>query len=106
MTDSQRWMALVIAVLATWRLCHLVAHEDGPLDLIVKLRQAAGDSAWGSLMDCAYCLSLWWAAVPAVWLALDWNLDLLPALALWLGISGGACVIEKLTCAAAAPPAR
>ena len=91
------WLAWAVAVLAVWRLCHLVAHEDGPWDAVVRLREAAGDGAWGRLMDCPYCQSLWWAAPAAAWLADDWHWPLLPALALWLATSGGACVIEKLS---------
>jgi hypothetical protein len=104
MSDSQRWMALVVATLATWRLCHLVAHEDGPLDFVVRLRRRAGNGQLGALMDCPYCLSLWWAAPLAGWLTLDWALGVIAALGLWLGISGGACVIERLT-SATSPPA-
>lgn len=91
-------MALVVAVLATWRLCHLLAHEDGPMDLVLRLRERAGSGTWGRLMDCPYCLSLWWALPFAAWLAQDWSLGLLPATALWLAISGGASLIEKLSC--------
>lgn len=100
---ADRWLALLVAVLAVWRLCHLVTHEDGPWDAVVRLRQAAGDGAWGRLMDCPYCQSLWWAAPAAAWLARDWQWDWQPGLALWLGISGGACVIEKLTNRSPAP---
>jgi hypothetical protein len=53
----------VIAVLATWRVTHLLAEEDGPWDLIVQMRELLGDSFWGQLMDCFKCLSLW-VAIP------------------------------------------
>ena len=75
-----------MAVLATWRLSHLVAHEDGPFDLVAKVRLAAGLSTWGRLMDCPYCLSLWFAAPFAIWLSRDW----VEGLAIWPAISGGA----------------
>lgn len=94
---SERGLALLVAVLAVWRLGHLLAHEDGPWDAIVSLRRAVGDGAWGRLMDCPYCQSLWWAAPAAAWLAREWQWAWPPGLALWLAISGGACVIEKLT---------
>ena len=51
----------VVAALAAWRLCHLVAHEDGPFDAIAILRRRAGQGQWGRWMDCPYCLSLWFA---------------------------------------------
>ena len=87
----------LLAALATWRLTHLLAEEDGPGDLIVKIREGLGDSFFGRLMDCFYCLSLWIAALVAVLLVkqwLEWPL-------LWLALSGAACLLER---AAKAPP--
>ncbi|HXK15750.1 MAG TPA: DUF1360 domain-containing protein, partial [Gaiellaceae bacterium] len=54
---------IVLASLATWRLAHLVAEEDGPANVIARARARAGTSELGELMDCFYCLSLW-AALP------------------------------------------
>lgn len=84
---------LVVAVLATWRLCHLIAHEDGPFDAVVRLRQAAGAGQVGRLMDCPYCLSLWIAAPFAGMIATD----LAAGIMLWLAISGAACLVEQLS---------
>jgi len=85
-------MGLVVAVLATWRVTHLLQAEDGPWDLVVRLRRAAGDGFWGSLLDCFYCLSLWVAAPFAVLTGSAW----LERGMLWLAISGGACLLERL----------
>lgn len=52
----------LIAVLATWRVTHLLAEEDGPWNLIVRIRELAGGGFWGELLDCFKCLSLWVAA--------------------------------------------
>ena len=91
MRDSE-WLRLTLAVLATWRLSRLVAFEDGPWDVIARARRAAGGGMLGRLMDCPYCLSLWFAAPLA--LALDASL---PGWVLaWLGISGGASLVEKV----------
>jgi uncharacterized protein DUF1360 len=91
---------LTIAVLATWRLAHLIAREDGPVNVIVRLRARAGESMVGRLMDCPYCLSLWIAIPFAFSLARS-----VPAwFAAWLAISGGASLLEKLTGGDAAPP--
>lgn len=84
---------LVVAVLATWRLCHLIAHEDGPFGVIARLRRAAGSGVVGALMDCPYCLSLWFAAPIAVQLAEGWR----DGVVLWLAISGGSCLVEQLS---------
>ena len=87
------WLNLVVAVLATWRLCHLIAHEDGPFGVIVRLRRAAGSGMVGALMDCPYCLSLWFAAPIAAQLTEGWRDGVL----LWLAISGGSCLVEQLS---------
>ena len=93
MNDWSIWFRFALAVLATWRLAHLVAREDGPFDLIVRARARAGHGAIGRLMDCPYCLSLWMAAPWAFWLA-SGPVDLL---ALWLAVSGGASLLERAT---------
>ena len=97
MDTNPLWLALLIATLATWRLSHLVAHEDGPFDAVVRLRTRAGDNAWGRLMDCPYCLSLWFALPGAGWLLHAYGGTWADATEFWLAISGAACVIEKLT---------
>ena len=90
MADWSPWFRLTVAVLATWRVAHLVACEDGPFDVIVRLRLRAGGGVMGRLMDCPYCLSLWIAAPFAFFVArnpLAW-------VAAWLAISGGASLLE------------
>ena len=62
METMEFWIRFVLAVLATWRVTHLLANEDGPADLIVRLRSRLGDSLAGQMMDCFNCLSLWIAA--------------------------------------------
>jgi hypothetical protein len=91
MSDWSLWFRLVIAVLATWRVAHLVAREDGPFDIIVQLRRRAGSSVIGQLMDCPYCLSLW-VAVPFAFML---GGTLLTWCAAWLAISGGASLLER-----------
>ena len=91
MSDWSLWFRLVIAVLATWRVAHLVAREDGPFDIIVQLRRRAGSSVIGQLMDCPYCLSLWVAVPFAFMLGGTW----LTWCAAWLAISGGASLLER-----------
>jgi hypothetical protein len=87
------WFRLVLAILATWRVTHLLAYEDGPGDVLVKLRTHVGTGFLAQLMDCFQCLSLWVAAPLAFAVArgpLEWAL-------VWLALSGGACVLERLT---------
>ena len=84
--------SFVLAVLATWRLAHLLASEDGPAELIVRFRAMLGHSILGRLMDCFQCLSLWIAAPAALFVSrkpLEWAFC-------WLALSGGACLLERL----------
>ena|SRR5713226_2567669 len=86
------WVRFILAVLATWRVTHLLASEDGPADVIVKSRSLLGQSLAGKLMDCFNCLSLWIAAPMALFVTRrfpDW-------LVLWLALSAAACLLERL----------
>ncbi|MFO0875115.1 MAG: DUF1360 domain-containing protein [Phycisphaerales bacterium] len=87
------WMILVLAVLATWRVAHLVAFEDGPWDVIVRLRRRAGTGMLGRLMDCPYCIGVWAAAAFALPLSGSFAGWLLA----WWGVAGGAAIIERVT---------
>jgi hypothetical protein len=83
---------LALAVLATWRVTHLLASEDGPADLIVHFRRRLGQGLAAKLMDCFNYLSLWIAAPAALFVSrkpLDW-------LCTWLALSGAACLLERL----------
>lgn len=84
---------LILGILATWRITHLLNAEDGPWDVIVKLRRLAGSSTFGSLLDCFYCLSLWVGAPLAWLLGVGWKQRLL----LWPAISAGAILLQKGT---------
>jgi len=92
MSEWSAWFRFVVAVLATWRLAHLVAREDGPFDVIVRIRARAGEGALGRLMDCPYCLSLWFA-MP---FALSLGRGVVAWCVAWLAISGGASLLERL----------
>jgi hypothetical protein len=85
------WLRFVLAVLATWRVTHLLASEDGPGDLVVRFRAALGETWAGKLLDCFYCLSLWIAAPAALFVSGDWAERFLS----WPAVSGGACLLER-----------
>ena len=92
MTD-ERWLRLVVASLAAWRLTHLLASEDGPGGALAVVRGRLGTGVLGNLMDCFGCLSLWTAAPLAYWAVRD-RRDLPVA---WFAISGAACLLENAT---------
>jgi hypothetical protein len=90
MTALETYFILVIVV---WRLTHLISAEDGPFDLIIKLRKALGGSFLGKLMDCFYCLSIWIGLAAALF-ATDSAREVI---LLTLYYSGAAILLEKLT---------
>jgi hypothetical protein len=83
----------IIILLAVWRVTHLIQAEDGPFDLIFKLRKLAGNGFFGQLMDCFYCCSVWVALPAGLWFGQGWLLKIL----LWLAFSGGAILLERAT---------
>ena len=83
---------LLLGVLVVWRLTHLVAAEDGPWDIVIRLRRRAGSGVWGRALDCFNCLSLWIAGPFALLLGAGWTDRLL----LWPALSAGAIVLERV----------
>lgn len=63
--------------LACYRLARLLATEDGPADVFIKLRSAAGvydygadgrpATSLGRLVECPYCTGMWIALGLAIW---------------------------------------
>jgi hypothetical protein len=86
------WPRFTMSILAVWRVTHLLALEDGPADLVFRLRAWVGNSAVGRAMDCFYCLSVWIALPFALLLTGNW----LDRMLGWLALSGAACLLEKL----------
>lgn len=83
----------VLCALALWRTTHLLAEEDGPWDLVARLRASLGSNKLGRLMDCFYCLSLWISLPLAIWLSSGWT----GLLVHWQALSGATCLLEKAT---------
>src|SRR5260370_39755156 len=91
MDEAGFWKRFVLAVLATWRITHLLAYEDGPADLIARFRALLGAGFLGSLMDCFQCLSLWIAAPFSFFIARR----PLPLVVAWLALSRAARLPER-----------
>ena len=91
LTEYSIEMRFLLCVLATWRVSHFFVLEDGPWDIVVKLRIWLGDSVVGSLMDCFYCTSVWIALPITVLIAYDlWSW-----IVLWPALSGAAALLEQ-----------
>ena len=93
MQDGGSATRFLVGALATWRVTHLLVEEDGPADMVVRLRRRAGDGWMGQAMDCFYCLSIWTAAPVAAAVARRPR----EAPLTWLALSGAACLLERAT---------
>ena len=93
MQDGGSATRFLVGALATWRVTHLLVEEDGPADVVVRLRRRAGDGWIGQAMDCFYCLSIWTAAPVAAAVARRPR----EAPLTWLALSGAACLLERAT---------
>jgi hypothetical protein len=82
----------ILGILGVWRITHLLHAEDGPGQVVVRLRRMAGDGVFGQAMDCFRCLSLWMAAPFALLIGQDWPERTL----LWPALSAGAIALEAI----------
>ena len=88
-----RFYYFLLGTLCVWRMTHMLNAEDGPGDVIVHLRRAAGEGFFGQLLDCYYCLSVWIAAPLAIIL----GERLRERVLLWPALSAGAILLERVT---------
>lgn len=92
---------IVLAVLGCYRLCELVAVDDGPYQVFAKLRSAldAAGTRQGTfaynlaeLFSCPYCLGIWFSVLCTF--LVFYRVD---AMLVFLGIAGGQCALRDLT---------
>src|SRR5688572_5138861 len=86
-------IAVALAVLAVWRVTHLIVAEEGPWRILAHLRRAAIALRLGGVVTCFYCASVWVAIVFTLLIAHGWR-----SIALCIpALSAGAIVLERLT---------
>ena len=91
-TISMSALGFFAAVLAVWRVTHLIVVEDGPWDLMRRLRRTGERIGLERLINCFLCCSVWVAVPFAFLVARGWEVAVaVPAL------SGGAILLERLT---------
>jgi len=97
-----KFYRLVLGILTVWRITHFFQAEDGPWDIVNRVRRLAGEGFWGKLLDCFYCLSVWVAAPIALLIGENW----FERAFLWPSFSAGAILLERVQGAAPRiPPA-
>jgi len=85
--------AFALSAFAVWRVSHLLSREDGPFDVVFRVRRTVGQGFFGSLLDCFLCVSLWVAAPFALLVGDDW----LAHMVAWLALSGAASILFLFT---------
>ena len=88
------WLRILLAVLACYRLAQLIAVDDGPWDIFVRLRSIR-IGVLHRLFGCPYCLGVWFAALMG--LLLCWQNSVGDMVLLILGIAGGQTLLQTLT---------
>ena len=88
---KEQILNFMLSLFASWRITHLLSHEDGPFDVIYLLRKQLGQSFFGSLLDCFYCLSIWVTLPFGLWM----GRDAVEKFLCWFALSGAACVLQK-----------
>jgi hypothetical protein len=83
----------IVLAFVVYRVTHLISEEDGPFEIMIKMRVAIGNGFWGTLMDCFFCVSLW--------VGLLCSFILIPASIVWqitygVALSGAACFVFKI----------
>lgn len=90
MNEPAFWARFVVGALATWRLTHLLAKEQGPAGIAARLRARLGTSWAGGILDCFGCVSLW-VAVPFAFFAATTMTETVMS---WLALGGAAFLLE------------
>ncbi len=86
---------LVVGTLVTWRVSHLLVEEDGPGQVLTRVRAAVDATPLVGLLDCFGCTSIWVGALTS--LGLNGRRVRPMDLALsGLAISGAAFCLQKL----------
>jgi hypothetical protein len=87
------WIDFPLAVLATWRISHLLVNEDGPWRFVPRIRAWVAGSELGRTLDCFGCASLW-VALPAATFVTHNPVEILPT---WFALSGAAFLLERIS---------
>ena len=88
-----RFYRFLLGTLFVWRITHFINAEDGPWEVVVRIRVNVGSGFWGQLLDCFYCLSAWVATPIAFFLGDKMGERIL----LWPALSAGAILLERVT---------
>lgn len=92
----------VLLVLACYRLARFITRDDGPWQLMLRIRVRLGvydygengrpQRMWGLMLECPHCVGLWVALFMAV--GLCWTMPWPVVVLTWWAIAGGQSFLE------------
>lgn len=89
----ERALEFVLAVLATYRISTLIALDDGPFDILARMREEIGQETWvGRGLHCPICIGFWVALAAAAAMP-DMTLQMVGLW--WLAIAGGSAWLYR-----------
>jgi hypothetical protein len=97
-------LRIAVAALAVWKVCQILAYEDGPWDLVIRLRKSLyrerdrlknRERISGQVLlmiSCVSCSSFWVSIPAAFWVTSIWQ----DRIVSWLCVAALATVIDHL----------
>lgn len=92
------WFTALIAVLASYRVAHAIAREEGPWSVFANIRGRfdPNQETWvGRGLTCAACVSVWTSLI-VVLMILYLPEALMIPLMFWLAVAGGCLILNKV----------
>ena len=92
------WLTALVAVLASYRVAHAIAREEGPFSVfaVIRGRLDPNQETWvGRGISCAACVSVWTSLVMVLAILYLPEVIMIP-LVFWLAVAGGGLILNKV----------
>jgi hypothetical protein len=90
-------IAILLSGLAVYRAAKMIATEEGPFSLFLKLRNRfLGDSWIDRGLHCPLCVGFWLALIPAIWINIYFVQYVIYIPVLWFAVAGVQAFVQEL----------
>lgn len=92
------WLTFLVAILAAYRLAHMIAREEGPFSVFANIRGRLdpNQATWlGRGISCAACVSVWTSLLMVLAILYLPAAVMIP-IAFWLAVAGGGLILNKV----------
>lgn len=92
------WFTALVAVLASYRIAHAIAREEGPRSVFANIRGRLdpNQETWlGRGITCAACVSVWTSLVIVLMILYLPEVVTAPIM-FWLAVAGGGLILNKV----------